>query len=148
VMATNVTGTANVARAALRQFRSQQSGHLVLIGSLLGKIAVPSWVPTSPASGRSTGSPGSCSGGPVVARRRGQHGVAGQREHPGVYAGGKLRRPGRTPASPIDQPDKIARAVVRTVDRPRRERSVGLMNHPRCSDFEPCPPSTTGSSPR
>ena len=41
VIATNLLGTANVARAALRQFRAQGGGDLVLMGSLLGKIAVP-----------------------------------------------------------------------------------------------------------
>lgn len=34
-------GTANVARAALRQFDLQGGGSLVVVGSLLGKIAVP-----------------------------------------------------------------------------------------------------------
>ena len=41
VMQTNLIGTANVARAALRLFRIQQGGSLVVVGSLLGKIAVP-----------------------------------------------------------------------------------------------------------
>jgi NAD(P)-dependent dehydrogenase (short-subunit alcohol dehydrogenase family) len=36
-----VVGTANVARAALRRFHEQGSGRLVVIGSLLGKIATP-----------------------------------------------------------------------------------------------------------
>ena len=40
VLTTNLTGTANVSRAALRQFTVAGGGRLVLVGSLLGKIAV------------------------------------------------------------------------------------------------------------
>ena len=41
VVAVNLVGAANVARAALRVFRAQESGTLVLVGSLLGRVAVP-----------------------------------------------------------------------------------------------------------
>ena len=41
VITTNLLGTANVARAALQRFGTDGGGHLILLGSLLGKIAVP-----------------------------------------------------------------------------------------------------------
>ena len=41
VQKVNVNGTANVARTALRQFEAQREGHLVVFGSLVGKISTP-----------------------------------------------------------------------------------------------------------
>lgn len=41
VLTTNVVGSANLARAVLRTFRTQRRGTLVLTGSLLGKVTVP-----------------------------------------------------------------------------------------------------------
>lgn len=40
-ISTNIVGPANVARAALRHFQQFGAGRLVILGSLLGKIAVP-----------------------------------------------------------------------------------------------------------
>lgn len=127
---TNLLGTANVARAALRQFRGQQSGHLVLIGSLLGKIAVPymsSYVTSkwgvhglvrilqiearqTPGVSVSLVSPGSVNT-PAYSQA-------------GSYAGFEGR-----PPPPIDPPEKVARAVLRALQKPSRDRSVGLANH-------------------
>ena len=45
VLATNLSGSANVARHALRVMREQGRGTLVLVGSLLGQIAVPEMTP-------------------------------------------------------------------------------------------------------
>jgi len=41
VIATNVLGAARVCRAAIRVFRKQEHGTLVVVSSLLGKVAVP-----------------------------------------------------------------------------------------------------------
>ena len=41
VVTTNLLGTASVARLALQHFKAHGGGHLVLVGSLLGKIATP-----------------------------------------------------------------------------------------------------------
>ncbi|MEJ5944013.1 SDR family NAD(P)-dependent oxidoreductase [Pseudokineococcus basanitobsidens] len=41
VVRTDVLGTANVARHALRRFRAQDAGTLVLLGSVLGQITAP-----------------------------------------------------------------------------------------------------------
>lgn len=127
---TNLLGTANVARAALSQFRGQQGGHLVLVGSLLGKIAVPymsSYVTSkwgvhglvrilqiearqTPGVSVSLVSPGSVNT-PAYSQA-------------GTYAGFEGR-----PPPPIDPPEKVARAVLRALQKPSRDRSVGLANH-------------------
>ncbi len=45
VLAVNLSGSANVSRHALRVMREQGRGTLVLVGSLLGQIAVPEMTP-------------------------------------------------------------------------------------------------------
>ena len=141
VIATNVTGTANVSRTALRHFRSQDGGgHLVLVGSLLGKIAVPFL-------------------GPYVTSKWAVHGLARvlqleARTMPGVQVSlvspGSVNTPAYTqaanyagwearPPPPIDPPEKVARAIVRAVERPRRDASVGLANHVAVLGFRGMP---------
>jgi NAD(P)-dependent dehydrogenase (short-subunit alcohol dehydrogenase family) len=130
VISTNLLGTANVARAALGQFRVQGGGDMVLTGSLLGKIAVPFM-------------------SPYVTSKWGVHALTRMiqieaRELPGVHvtlispgsvntpaysqAANYTSREGRPPP-PIDPPEKVAGAVVKSLTAPRRERSVGIANH-------------------
>ncbi len=128
-MTTTVLGTANVARAALAHFRESERGHLVIIGSLLGKIAVP-WM-----SGYVVGK------WAVQALSRTLH-IETKRSpdiHVSTVSPGSVNTPayllaanyagfeGRPPP-PIDPPEKVARAVLKTLDHPRRERSVGPFN--------------------
>jgi len=129
VVATTLTGAANVARAALRAFRAQGGGRLVLVGSLLGKIATPYM-------------------SSYVTAKWAVHGLARTlqieaRETPGVeislvspggvdtpvysQAATYLGRAGRPPP-PVDKPEKVARAILSALDRPRREISVGVAN--------------------
>ncbi len=117
----NLIGTARVARTALRLFRDQGGGRLVLVGSLLGKIATPYM-------------------SSYVAGKWGVHGLVRTlqieaRQTPGVdislvspggvdtpvyaQAGSYTGRIGRPPP-PVDPPEKVARAVVRAIGRPRR----------------------------
>jgi NAD(P)-dependent dehydrogenase (short-subunit alcohol dehydrogenase family) len=129
VMQTNLIGTANVSRVALQLFQSQGGGSLVLVGSLLGKIAVPFM-------------------GSYVTSKWAVHGLARvlqleARQTPGVHISmvwpGSVNTPAYTqaanytgwegrPPPPVDPPEKLARAIVRAVDHPRRELSVGLAN--------------------
>jgi short-subunit dehydrogenase len=131
VIEVNLIGSANVARAALHQFRQQGTGTLVLVGSLLGKIATPymsSYVVSKwgvralarmlaietrddPDINVLTVSPGSIDT-PVYTQAAN-------------YAG----RIGRPPP-PIYRPEKVAAAIVRSIDNPRgkRDRSVGITN--------------------
>jgi NAD(P)-dependent dehydrogenase (short-subunit alcohol dehydrogenase family) len=131
VVEVDLIGSANVARATLHQFRQQGFGTLILVGSLLGKIAAPymsSYI-TSKWGLRGltrilaietrdnadinvcTVSPGAVDT-PIYTQAA-------------SYAG----RIGRPPP-PIDRPEKVARAILRTIDHPRRkrDRSVGLAN--------------------
>jgi NAD(P)-dependent dehydrogenase (short-subunit alcohol dehydrogenase family) len=133
-LAVTLGGTANVARAALAHFRAAGGpeggrGSLVVVGSLLGKIAVPymsSYVTakwgvhalvrtlqvearSEPGIGISLVSPGGVNT-PVYRQA-------------GTYLGWHGR-----PPPPVDRPEKVARAVVRAIDRPRREDGVGIAN--------------------
>lgn len=141
VVTTNLTGTANVARSALAQFAVQRGGHLVLVGSVLGQIVTPYM-------------------SPYIASKWGMHGLARAlqveaRRLPGVrvalvlpgsvdtpmytQAANYLGRVGRPPP-PVDSPEKVARAVVRAVRRPRRYVSVGIANPMMMLGFNLLPP--------
>ena len=127
---TNVVGTANVARAALQVFRGQGGGSLVITGSLLGKIAVPSMSPYVTGKWAVHALTRM-----IQLESRALDGVHVTLVSPGSVntpaysqAANYARREGRPPP-PVDPPEKVARAIVRSLDRPRRERSVGLANH-------------------
>lgn len=129
VVRTNVTGTANVARATLDVFRAQRSGRMVVVGSLLGKIVAPymasyatsKWavhglVRTLQVEARSIPgvdvtlvSPGGVNT-PIYTQAGSYTGVVGR------------------PPPPIDSPEKVAAAIIEALDRPRREVWVGLAN--------------------
>jgi short-subunit dehydrogenase len=129
VLTVNVQGTANVGRAALRLFRGQCGGTLIVVGSLLGKIATPYL---------------SC----YVASKWAVHGLTRSwqietRQDPGVEVAlvwpGSVNTPaywqaanyaGRIgrPPPPVDPPERVARRIVRMVDRPARSASVGVAN--------------------
>ncbi|WP_353951681.1 SDR family NAD(P)-dependent oxidoreductase [Knoellia sp. S7-12] len=137
---TTLTGTANVARAALQAFSHTGGGSLVVVGSMLGKISAP-WMSS------------------YVTAKWGVHGLVRTlqieaRSTPGIdislvwpggvdtpvylQAGTYLRRNGRPPP-PVDSPEKVARAVVRALKRPRRETSVGPANHLVVTAFRVAP---------
>jgi NAD(P)-dependent dehydrogenase (short-subunit alcohol dehydrogenase family) len=127
VIRTNLLGAANVARAVLPHFREQGAGTLVLVASLLDKVAVPQM-------------------GAYITGKWGVRGLARVlqqevRDAPDVHVctvapagvntpiyaqaatfAGHLGKP----PPPVDQPEKVARVVLRTLDRPRRERVVGI----------------------
>jgi len=129
VLDTNVHGSVHAARVALRQFRAQGHGTLVLTGSLLGEIATPymsSYV-TSKWAVRGLArvlaveardlpdvhvcivSPGGVDT-PVYLQAANYAGFVGR------------------PPPPVDSPEKVARAVVRTLRDHRPRRSVGAAN--------------------
>jgi len=143
VVEVDLLGAATVARTALRVFRSQpaypggpvgtgrRAGHgtLVVGSSLLAHVTAPYM------SGYITSKWG----------LRGLVRVLQQetRDAPGIRiclvapgsvntpiyhrAANYVGRPARPPR-PVDQPDRVARAVLRCVDRPRRQVSVGVAN--------------------
>jgi NAD(P)-dependent dehydrogenase (short-subunit alcohol dehydrogenase family) len=129
VVDTAVQGTFFVARAALAVFRSQHRGHLVVVNSLLGSIATPQM-------------------GAYVVAKWGQAGLIRvlqleTRDEPRILVSsvspGGVNTPiysqaanvtGRSarPPLPVDSPEKVARAVLSSVDRRRARVSVGPAN--------------------
>ncbi|GGO24106.1 SDR family NAD(P)-dependent oxidoreductase [Micromonospora parathelypteridis] len=129
VVRTDLLGTADSVRVALRHFRAAGAGTIVLTGSLLGHVTAPYM-------------------SAYVTSKWGLQGLARtvQQElrdsprirlclvNPGsvdtpVYqqAANYLGRVGRPPP-PVTSPQRVARAIVNCVDRPRREVSVGRLN--------------------
>jgi NAD(P)-dependent dehydrogenase (short-subunit alcohol dehydrogenase family) len=129
VVDTAVHGTANVARSTLPRFRAQRSGCLIVVNSLVGTIVAPHM-------------------GAYATAKWGQLGLLRTlqlevRNEPDVHvctvspggvdtpiyyqAANYAGRAGRPPP-PVDPPAKVARAIVRCADRPRRHVSVGPFN--------------------
>ncbi len=130
VIATNLLGAADVARHALRRFKADGGGHLVLVGSLLGKISTPFMSAYVTSKWGLHGLART-----LQAEVRRTKGVEVSLVSPGgvntpIYAqaASYARREGRPPP-PVDPPEKLAKAIERVLDRPRRETSVGLANH-------------------
>lgn len=128
VQEVNVRGTANVARTALRHFDARRRGHLLLFGSLVGKISTPYL-------------------SPYVTSKWAVHGLARtlQAELVGDPVDVSLVEPGGVsttiydkaasylgvqgkPPPPVYDARRVAAATVRLIDHPRRERSVGIFN--------------------
>lgn len=129
VIATNLTGAVNLARHVLPVLRSQDSGSLVLVGSVIGHIAVPDMAA-------------------YVVSKWGVRGLVRQlrvdnRDHPGVHIGyvapGGVDTPiyeqaatygdavGRPPF-PVASPERIAARVLAVADRTHRGGQFGLAN--------------------
>jgi NAD(P)-dependent dehydrogenase (short-subunit alcohol dehydrogenase family) len=122
-------GTANLARTVLPVFRRQGSGHLVVVSSLLASVSAPLM-------------------GSYVAAKWGQLGLIRTlqqevRDAPGVHvsavAPGGVNTPiyyqgatwaGSTgrPPPPVYSAERVARAVVARLDRPRRLVQSGFAN--------------------
>jgi NAD(P)-dependent dehydrogenase (short-subunit alcohol dehydrogenase family) len=129
VVTTDLLGSANAARAALRVFRDQAHGTLILCNSLVGHIAVPhmsayttsKWglrvlartlrleTRDAPDIHVCTLTPGSVD--TAVYRSAANYaGVVGR------------------PPPPVDTAERVAAGVLRLIDRPRADLSVGLTN--------------------
>ncbi|TQN42226.1 short-subunit dehydrogenase [Blastococcus colisei] len=129
VVDVSLHGTANVARAVLAVFRKQGAGHLVVVNSLLGNIATPLL-------------------GSYVTAKWGQLGLIRvlqqeTRDEPGIsvsavqpggvdtpiyYQAGSWTGSTGRPPPPVYSPQRVARAVLSTMDRPRRIVQAGLLN--------------------
>lgn len=140
ILLTNITGTANVARAALRHFQRQEHGSLVVIGSVLGKIATPymstycisKWAMQALVR-------------TLQIEVRGQRHVHVSLLTPGgvdtpVYdqAGSYAGHPGHPPP-PVNAPETVAAAAVRAIDNPGRDIAVGPLNWVMVAGFRGLP---------
>lgn len=125
VVSTNLVGAANVARSSLVVFRAQGAGTLVVVGSVLGRVAVPGM-------------------GAYVASKWGLRGLVRvlqqeNRDLPGVrvtsVAPGSVRTSiyssavggsdhGATPPPPSTSPRTVARAIRTAAQRRPREHDV------------------------
>jgi len=140
ILLTNVTGTANVARAALQRFEQQQHGSLVVIGSVLGKIATPymSTYCTSKWALQALVRT-------LQIETRRQPDVHVSLVTPGgvntpVYdqAGSYAGHPGHPPP-PVSAPETVATAAVRAIDKPGRDIAVGPVNWVMVTGFRALP---------
>ena len=129
VVTTDLLGTANVARVALRRFRDQGGGTLVLTSSLLAHVTVPymsayvtaKWglralVRTLQQETRDLPGIAVCSVTPGSVDTPIYTSAAN-------YAGFVGR-----PPPPVDSAERVAAAVVRQADKPRKDVSVGATN--------------------
>jgi NAD(P)-dependent dehydrogenase (short-subunit alcohol dehydrogenase family) len=129
IVSANLLGAANVARAALPHLRHQRAGSLYLVGSVIGTIAVPSMTPYAVTKWAVRAlarqlqlenrdlpdvhvvlvTPGGVDT-PIYA----------QASHVGGRAG--------TPPPPVYSPQRVARALVRSLHKPPRRLDVGITN--------------------
>ncbi|WP_199837038.1 MULTISPECIES: SDR family NAD(P)-dependent oxidoreductase [unclassified Streptomyces] len=126
IVDTTLFGQVHAARAVLPQFRSQGRGVLVNIGSLYGRLSSPYVAPY-------VVSKWGLLGFSEVLRQelRDAPGIAVCTVLPGAvdtpiyrhaanYVGRRIR-----PLPPVTSPERVVAAVVRAIDRPRREIVVG-----------------------
>jgi short-subunit dehydrogenase len=129
VMRTNLLGAANVARQVLPVLRRQREGHLLLLGSVLGDIATPYMTAYAVSKWGIR-----ALGRQLAIENRDLPGVRVSVVSPGgvdtpIYesAANYLGVPGRPPP-PVSTPERVAKAVLRVLDRPRDRKQVGLAN--------------------
>ena len=141
VIATDLLGPANVARAALRQFRAQREGTLILCSSLLAHIAVPYMSAYATAKW----------GMRALARTLRQETRDAPDIHVCTLAPGSVDTPIYTsaanyagfvgrPPPPVDPAERIADAIVRLADRPKPAISIGVANRLIQTGFAVLPP--------
>ena len=129
VVDTAIQGTFFVARATLRVFRAHHRGTLVIVSSLLAEIAAPEMSAYVTAKWGQAGLIRT-----LQIETRNERDIKICAVSPGgvntpIYSQA-ANVTGRAPRPPIpvDPPEKVARAVVGCVDRPKMRVSVGLAN--------------------
>ena len=128
-LATNITGTANVAREALRLFQDQGSGSLVVVGSVLSKITAPYMSPYCTSKWAVQGLIRT-----LQIEARALPGIDISLVSPGgvntpIYdqAGTYTGHPGHPPP-PVYSPERVAAQVLHMLAHPERDRNVGVAN--------------------
>ena len=133
IIATNLLGQVYGARAAIESFRTQQAGVLINVASLWGRITSP-YVTPYVVSKFGVRAFSEC-------LRQGLRDSDGAQDvhvctilpesidtpifrHAGNYTGRQVR-----PVPPIAAPQRVANAILRCVERPRPEVTVGWAGH-------------------
>jgi len=129
VTRTVIEGTFSVARGALRIFRQQGRGTLVVVNSLVGTIAAPDLGAYVTAKWGQAGLLRT-----LQLETRDQSGIAVCSVAPGgvntpIYRqAANITGRSAKPPIPVDPPEKVAEAILGCLDRPRPRVSVGLAN--------------------
>lgn len=141
VITTDLLGTANIARSALRQFRVQGRGTLILTSSLLAHITAPYMSAYCTAKWGLRG----------LTRTLRQETRDAPDIHVCTLTPGSVDTPIYTsaanyagsigrPPPPVDRPQRMADAMVKLADKPRAEVSVGVANRFAEMGFTLMPP--------
>jgi NAD(P)-dependent dehydrogenase (short-subunit alcohol dehydrogenase family) len=140
VTRTGIEGTFYVARAALQGFRRQHKGILVVLNSLVGQIASPQLGAYTTAKWAQAGLLRT-----LQLELRGESGIHVCTVTPGAVNTPIYRQAanitGRQPRPPlpVDQPEKVAEAILACVMNPRSRVDVGLANKFIRFGFHFCP---------
>ena len=140
VLRTNLSGSVNLARHALRVMREQESGTLLLVGSVIGHVAIPTMTPYAVSKW----------GVQALARQlrienRDRPGVHVRYVAPGgvdtpIYdqAASTTTLPGRPPP-PASSAMKTGRQVARRVDHGGLPDQLTVLNYPILAGFRLVP---------
>lgn len=140
VIATNVSGSANIARHAIAQMRAQERGVLVLVGSLLGHVAIPEMTPYVVSKW----------GIRALARQLVVENVDLKHVHISHVAPGSVDTPiyeralesagtVNTPPPPTISPERAARVVIGQLSRPNVAKQTTLSNYALILAFQLAP---------
>ena len=130
VVSTNLLGSATLARHVVPVFRDQERGVLVLVGSLLGHIAVPEMTPYVVSKWAVR----------ALARQLTLENVDLPDVHVAHVAPGSVDTPiydhaldaagaVNTPPPPVISPERVAEQVYRQIRHPRAESQTSVVNH-------------------
>jgi NAD(P)-dependent dehydrogenase (short-subunit alcohol dehydrogenase family) len=140
IMTTNLIGTANVARRALQVFDEQQGGSLVVVGSVLAKIATP-YMSTYCTSKWAV--QGLVRILQIEARSKPDVHVSlvspGGVDTPIYDQAGSYTGHPANPPPPVTPPEKVAAKVVAALDKPGRDIPAGPVNWVMVAGFRMLP---------
>lgn len=130
VLRTNASGPANVARHLMPRFRDQGHGTFVIVGSLLGHIAVPSMTPyvMSKHAVRALAEQ-------LQVENAGEPGVhicyiaPGAVDTPIYGTGANYGGHAMRPPMPVASARSVALLAVHQLDHPRRSHQIGIANN-------------------
>jgi NAD(P)-dependent dehydrogenase (short-subunit alcohol dehydrogenase family) len=140
IITTNVVGTANVARRALLLFDEQEGGSLVVIGSVLGKIATPYMATYCTSKWAIQGLVRILQ---IEARSKPDVHVSlvspGGVDTPIYVLAGSYSGHAGKPPPPVVAPERVAARVVAALDEPARDIAAGPVNWVMVAGFRLLP---------